>query len=64
MSDRPNARHHLNDIKRNYRKIVPLSLHDYTPQDYKNFQASAIRFLFNRETKDVREDSLSERQRL
>jgi hypothetical protein len=65
MSDLPDARHHLGDIERNYLKIFPPSVrHHYTPQDYKNFQASAIRFLFNRETKDVKEDLLSERQRL
>jgi hypothetical protein len=34
------------------------------PEDYTDFQASTIRFLFNRETKDVKEGLLLEKQRL
>lgn len=65
MSDLPDARHHLGDIEREYIKIFPPSLrHQFSPQDYADFQASAIRFLFNRETKDVREGFLTDRQRL
>jgi hypothetical protein len=65
MSDLPHARHHLGDIEREYIKIFPPSLrHHFSPQDYADFQASTIRGLFNRETKDVNEGSLTERLRL
>jgi len=65
MSELPDARHRLADIEREYLKIFPPSLrHHFSPQDYSDFQASAIRFLFNRETKDVKEGLLSKRERL
>ena len=65
MSDLPDGRHHLGDIEREYIKIFPPSLrHHFSPQDYEDFQASAIRGLFNRETKNVNEGLLTDRQRL
>ena len=65
MSELPDARHHRGDIEREYLKIFPPSLrHHFSPQDYADFQASAIRGLFNRETKDVNEGSLTDRLRL
>jgi hypothetical protein len=65
MSDLPDSRHHLSDIERELIHLFPPSLgQGYSPQDYADFQASAVRGLFNRETGDVARRMLSDDDRL
>src|SRR5262245_23681637 len=54
MSDLPLARHHLTDIERELRLIFPPSTRSgLTPETYVDFQASAVRFYFNAEKRDI-----------
>jgi len=65
MSDLPDRNHHLSDIERTLRRIFPPSLRfGQKPDDYVDFQASAIRFLFNSETAEVRRRRLQIEHRL
>jgi hypothetical protein len=50
MSELPTQDHHLDSIERNLRKIFAPSLHENTPDDYKDFQATTVRSVFNLET--------------
>lgn len=65
MSDLPDARHHLADVEHNLRRMFPPSIgYHYTADQYDDFQASAIRGLFNRETQLVRHGQLRTEERL
>jgi hypothetical protein len=50
MSELPTQDHHLGSIEGNLRKIFAPSSHGNTPDDYKDFQATTVRSVFNLET--------------
>jgi hypothetical protein len=59
MSDLDWRDRHLDRIEQNVRKIFPPAPRTgYRPQDYKDFQASAIRFRFDEETSKVRKGTM------
>ncbi len=61
MSDLPDSAHTLAEIERNLIRIFPPSLtYQLTPDAYKDFAASVIRFNFNAETSAVKAGVLPE----
>jgi hypothetical protein len=65
MSDLPWHGRHLDRIEQNLRRIFPPALRTgYLPDDYVDFQASAIRFLFDREPFRIKKNEISEEDRL
>lgn len=65
MSELPDGRHTLADIERNLRLIFPPSVRSrLIPSQYSDFAASAVRFMFNAETRAVRLGELARPMRL
>lgn len=65
MSDLLDERHKIDLIEQNLRCMFPPSVpRGRSPDDYEDFQASAIRFLFNLETRQVKQKQLSLKERL
>lgn len=65
MSDLPDSEHTLYRIETNLSSIFPPSIpHGYTPNSYKDFAASAIRFCFNYETDAVKHGQIASDKRM
>lgn len=64
-SAKPLSMQHLEDIEADLRQMFPPATRSgLTPDGYKDFQASAVRFPFNHETRDVRSGDLRAADRL